>query len=76
MASAIRKVTGFLGKEVSQQQVDKLASHLLIDTFRMNTAIRPNAQWLSSLINNQAQDFIHKGELSHVHHVSPFLAAL
>ncbi|XP_045491459.1 sulfotransferase 1C4-like [Colias croceus] len=55
LPSVIRRVSDFLGKEMTQEQVEKLADHLKFSNFKDNSSV--NNQVLMSKI-----DFVVKGE--------------
>jgi len=62
MPSCIRQVSQFLGKQMSEEDVAKMANHLQIDNFRKNPSTNLDAENLPGMRVKGEQDFIRKGK--------------
>jgi hypothetical protein len=61
MPSCIRKVSKFLEKPISEEDVAKMANHLHIDNFRKNTSTNLDAENLFGMRVEGEPGFIRKG---------------
>ena len=59
LRSQLCKVASFLGKSYSEEQIDKLASHLHIDNFKKNPWVNKKEK---AMQNKDAGSFIRKGK--------------
>jgi len=62
LRSQIRKVAKFLGKSYSDEQVDKLASHLHIDNFKKNPYVNGESGKDTGFMHKDRGNFIRKGK--------------
>jgi len=62
LRSQIRKVAEFLGKSYSDEQVDKLASHLHIDNFKKNPFVNMEPLRAMGAMHEDRGSFIRKGK--------------
>uniref|UniRef100_A0A4P6D7N0 Putative sulfotransferase 1c4-like protein n=1 Tax=Rhodnius prolixus TaxID=13249 RepID=A0A4P6D7N0_RHOPR len=58
----IRKVAKFLNKQMTEDEVNKLADHLHIDNFRKNVKVT-SIMNVKGIINTQAQNFFRRGKV-------------
>lgn len=63
MPSGIRKVSKFLEKPISEEDVAKMANHLHIDNFRNNTSTNLDAENLFGMRVEGEPGFIRKGTI-------------
>jgi len=61
LCSAIRKMGNFLGKRMTNEQVECLADHLDIRNFRNNPAVNYDLVKEAGLMNSGEPAFIRKG---------------
>ena len=61
----IAKVAKFLGKQLSEDQLNKLTEHLRFDNFKNNEAVNNEAAKEMGLFNKEGS-FIRKGRLNQV----------
>lgn len=61
MSSSIQQISAFLGKNLTQEQVARLASHLHIDNFRKYFDTNMGGDPLPGFLAEGEQDFIRKG---------------
>ncbi|KAF0303386.1 Sulfotransferase 1C2A [Amphibalanus amphitrite] len=62
LKSQIRKVAKFLGKDYSEEQVNKLAEHLHIDNFKKNPYVNMEHFKLQGVMHKDRGNFIRKGK--------------
>lgn len=62
LPAVIRKVAGFLGKEVSQEETNKLANHLHFDSMKNNPAVNAVADASTGLLDLKEGGFVRKGK--------------
>ncbi|XP_063222115.1 sulfotransferase 1C4-like [Bacillus rossius redtenbacheri] len=62
MPGTIRKVAMFLGKQMTDAQVHKLADHMHIDNFRNNPSVNMDVLDKLGIISKNEQSFIRKGK--------------
>ncbi|XP_043207700.1 sulfotransferase 1E1-like [Amphibalanus amphitrite] len=62
LRAQLRKVAAFLGKSYSEEQIDKLASHLHIDNFKKNPYVNMEHINASGAVNTDRGSFIRKGK--------------
>ncbi|KAK9504691.1 hypothetical protein O3M35_010963 [Rhynocoris fuscipes] len=62
MKGAIRKIGKHLGKNVKEEDVDKLYNHLQIDNFRKNVPVQTNEK-VKGFVNDNAEGFIRSGKI-------------
>ncbi|XP_059490214.1 sulfotransferase 4A1-like [Neocloeon triangulifer] len=62
LPGCIKKVSDFLGKKMTADDVHRLANHLHIDNFRKNPSTNLDAENLPGLRVQGEQDFIRKGK--------------
>lgn len=62
LPAVIRKVAGFLGKEVSQEEANKLANHLHFDSMKNNPAVNAVADASTGLLDLKEGGFVRKGK--------------
>uniref|UniRef100_A0A224XSY7 Putative sulfotransferase n=1 Tax=Panstrongylus lignarius TaxID=156445 RepID=A0A224XSY7_9HEMI len=58
----IRKICTFLNKQITDDEIKKLADHLYIDNFRKNVTIVRKFE-MKGLVNPEAQGFIRRGKI-------------
>jgi sulfotransferase len=63
MPTCIRKVSQFLGKPISEEDVAKMANHLHIDNFRNNASTNLDAENLFGMRVEGEPGFIRKGTI-------------
>jgi Sulfotransferase domain len=63
MPTCIRKVSKFLDKPISEEDVAKMANHLHIDNFRKNTSTNLDAENLFGMRVEGEPSFIRKGTI-------------
>ncbi|KAF0288786.1 Sulfotransferase family cytosolic 1B member 1 [Amphibalanus amphitrite] len=61
LRAQLRKVAAFLGKSYSEEQIDKLASHLHIDNFKKNPYVNMEKS-THGMVNKDQGSFIRKGK--------------
>lgn len=61
MPTCIRKVSDFLGKALSEEDVAKMANHLHIDSFRKNPSTNLDVENLPGMRVGDEPGFIRKG---------------
>ncbi|KAF0307344.1 Sulfotransferase 1C4 [Amphibalanus amphitrite] len=62
LRAQIRKVSKFLGKDYSEEQVDKLAEHLHIDNFKKNPWVNADHMKDGKIMHTDRGSFIRKGK--------------
>jgi len=62
LRSQIRRVAEFLGKSYSDEQVDKLASHLHIDNFKNNPYVNHESEKELGVMHKDRGSFVRKGK--------------
>ncbi|CAB3380088.1 Hypothetical predicted protein [Cloeon dipterum] len=62
LAGSVKKISEFLGKKLTPDQLDRLVSHLQIDNFRKNPSTNLDAENMPGTRVTGEQDFIRKGK--------------
>ncbi|CAK1581650.1 unnamed protein product [Parnassius mnemosyne] len=62
LPACVRRVATFLGKQITEKQMEKLCEHLKIDNFKKNKAINYNNLMSTGLLNDK-ESFIRKGKV-------------
>ncbi len=57
----IEKMAKFLGKELSEEQLDRLREHLVFDSIEKNDAVNNEGLRKIGVLNNDAGKFMRKG---------------
>lgn len=68
MPTCVRKVSQFLGKPMTEDEVMKMANHLHIDNFRKNPSTNLDAENLPGMRVGGEPGFIRKGKISYDNH--------
>ena len=62
MRGEIEKIAKFLGKSLTDEQLDRMTSHLRIDTFSKNEMANYEIGKINGLMNLDAGNFVRKGQ--------------
>lgn len=64
LPATVKRVAKFLGKEYTDEQINKLCEHLKFDNMKENKSTHP--EWMQSgcspIINKEAEAFFRKGK--------------